>query len=133
MNFLYIQEIVGKVTFKYADPHPTEGFIVIHRQTRHLPESYFILTRPRDPRIIEEAMKQALRALGQDIGDFFVKSKDFGNIGLDMQTSPSHWCLETSLNNSNSSFLFQVVKGEKRMELSCKKENKLSLCVRKRR
>ncbi|XP_048770808.2 uncharacterized protein LOC125676960 [Ostrea edulis] len=71
-------ETLGKVTIKYLDLHPTEGFVVIHRHTHHLPDSYLISTRRRDPRNLDEVIKQALLALHLDIGNFFVKSKDFG-------------------------------------------------------
>lgn len=63
---------------EYFDPHPTHGLIVVRRQT-HLPKSYFIPTRQKDPRDLEEVIKQVLRALRLDIGNFYVKSKDFGN------------------------------------------------------
>ncbi|XP_048771668.2 uncharacterized protein LOC125677592 [Ostrea edulis] len=69
---------LGKMKNRYFDPHPTKGFNVVHRQTRHLPNSYVILSRQRDPRDLEKAIKQVLRALDLDDGDFYVKSKDFG-------------------------------------------------------
>ncbi|XP_048764903.1 uncharacterized protein LOC125672725 [Ostrea edulis] len=70
-------DTVGKTTVLYFDPHPTEGILVMHRQT-HLPDSYFIICRQRDPRDVDEVIKQVLRSLRLDIGDFFKKSKDFG-------------------------------------------------------
>ncbi|XP_048734196.2 uncharacterized protein LOC125650186 [Ostrea edulis] len=71
-------DTVGKLTFRYFDPHPTEGILVIHRQTLHLPDSYFVLCRQKDPSNLDKAIKQALRALHLDTGDFYNKSKDFG-------------------------------------------------------
>ncbi|XP_048764905.2 uncharacterized protein LOC125672727 [Ostrea edulis] len=70
-------EMLGKMRVLYLDPHPTQGFSVVRRET-HLPDSYFISTRQRDPRNLDNAIKEVLQALRLDIGYFYVKSKDFG-------------------------------------------------------
>jgi hypothetical protein len=82
---IFFTEILGKLRVLYFDPHPTHGFSVTHRQLG-FPDSYFILCRQKDPGNIDQAIEQAVEALGLDINDFYVKSKDFGNTCIEFYT-----------------------------------------------
>lgn len=86
--------MLGKMRVLYLDPHPTQGFSVVRRET-HLPDSYFISTRQRDPRNLDNAIKEVLRALRLDIGDFYVKSKDFGNTYIRLNVQKIYFNFET--------------------------------------
>ncbi|XP_048770809.2 uncharacterized protein LOC125676961 [Ostrea edulis] len=77
ITWMSTNETLGRNTFQYVDPHPTEGFIVMHRQT-HFTDSYVISCRQREPRNLVKVIKQVLLALHLDIGEFYVNPKDFG-------------------------------------------------------
>jgi hypothetical protein len=79
----YFSEVIGKLTFLYFDPHPTQGFSLTHRQPG-FPDSYFILTRQKDPKNLDKVIDEVLEALSLDRKDFYVKSKDFGKIQIEI-------------------------------------------------
>jgi hypothetical protein len=79
-------EVVGEILFLYFDPHPTRGFIVLHRKTSHIPESYVIYTREKNPSDLDQIINQVLKALNLDKMKFYVKSQDFGNEYIELYT-----------------------------------------------
>ncbi|XP_048741536.2 uncharacterized protein LOC125655318 [Ostrea edulis] len=70
-------ETLRRFEVRYYDPHPTEGFLLVHKQT-HLTDGHHIITRQKDPRNLNDVIEKVLSALNMNIRDFYVKSKDFG-------------------------------------------------------
>ncbi|XP_056006918.1 uncharacterized protein LOC130050707 [Ostrea edulis] len=71
-------ETLGRFTVRYYDPHPTQGIALVHQQTHLTNDGYHIMARQKDPRDLDDVIKQVLSALNMKIRDFYVKSKDFG-------------------------------------------------------
>jgi hypothetical protein len=121
ISILYFTERLGEISIVYFDPHPTQGFHIMHRQPG-LPDSYFISTRQQNPDNLNQVIQQAVAALGLRIEDFKVTSKDFGKIQIGLYTYINAYnvhVISHSLIISTSFASIQVVKRKKIMEI-CK-------------